>query len=146
MKIKQLIIVAFISCISMSFTPNNGTVDTKTLLLKTWALSDIDASKLMGMIAAENQAAFKKKFSELLAKSKNKTTLTFAKDGTFKSYSMGADGQWSTATGKWSVSKDNKKLTMTIKGQDGVADINELSAQKLTLNMQGLIMKYVAKK
>lgn len=130
----------------MSFVPNHGTVDAKALLIKTWSLNDIDASKLMAMMPNENKAEFKKKFTELLAKSKDKTTLTFAKDGSFKSYSMGADGKWSTATGKWSVSKDSKKLTMSMKGQDGAVDINELTAQKLTLNMQGIIMKYVAKK
>jgi Lipocalin-like domain len=141
MKIKNLLLIAFVAVMAVACGPK----EPKDIIQKTWTLDAIDTTEMEKKLPPEQIEMFKKMFGEVMSKLKGKATQDFKAEGKYQSYTMGPDNEWKTVDGTWALSADNKTLTLTSDNKPEVYTIKEITNEKLWLEAQGLVMKFVPK-
>lgn len=141
MKIKNLLLVAFIAVMAVACGPK----EPKDIIQKKWTLDAIDTTGLIKKLPPEQVEMFKKMFGEVMTKLKGKATQEFKAEGKYQSYTMGPDNQWKTVDGTWELSADNKTLTIKSNERPEVYTIKEITNEHLSLEAEGLVMKFIPK-
>jgi Lipocalin-like domain len=124
--------------------------DAKTMITKTWVLSDVDATAMINKLPKEQQEARKKSMDEGMAKMKGNMTFEFMADGKFVSM-MKMDKDENKTEGTWTLSEDGKTITTTESKGGKKSDVTLLVLTNDALELSSkensdMIMKFVPKK
>lgn len=120
---KNLKITSFIIVIAMFFAACNQ--EPSEMILGEWKITDIQSSE---EIPDELVEIHKQTIDEMKASSK----LIIKVDGTFENTISET-----SSTGKWKISEDASKLTMTYDGGDEeISSIDELTTTKLVVSIE----------
>lgn len=120
--------------------------DTKTIIAKAWMLDNIDVREAAETVPEGSKAEFSKSIADLLAQTKGESTFDFAADGKVTAYYRNYENKWKDESGTWTLSDDNKKLTITLTGGPQEFQVVECTENKLSLNLEGMVSTYIPKK
>jgi hypothetical protein len=118
----------------------------KEMLAKEWMLDNVDYEATMASLPEADKAGFKSLMDEMIPLMKGKNTYKFNEDSTAEINTMGPDKKMKAGKGTWELSADEKMVTVTNEGQKAELPVVELTADKLSLQQQKLVMHYVPKK
>ncbi len=112
-------------------------------IVRNWTLENIDASKAMEGMPKENQEQMKTMMDQMVAAQKGKMTFDVQEGGKLATNSLDMNQKWKQMEGKWTLSDDKKTFTIDMDGKKEEYIVEELSADKLNLEMKGEKMNMI---
>ena len=164
MKFKHVLVLGLIASMAASCSSDAKTEEKKAeettaeapapaatgeaSVVKNWVLENIDATAAMEGMPKENQEKMKTMMDQMTASQKGKMSLDFQEGGKVAANSPDMQGNWKTTQGTWALSEDKKTLTVDMDGKKEEFVIQELTADKLNLEIKGekMNMIFVPKK
>ncbi|MES2134018.1 MAG: lipocalin family protein [Bacteroidota bacterium] len=164
MKFKHVLVLGLIASMAASCSSDAKTEEKKAeeptaeapaptateeaSVVKNWVLENIDATAAMEGMPKENQEKMKTMMDQMTASQKGKMSLDFQEGGKVAANSPDMQGNWKMSQGTWALSADKKTLTVDLDGKKEEFVVQELTADKLNLEIKGekMNMIFVPKK
>jgi len=155
MKFKNLLVLGLTITLAVSCGPDSKTKSGEGTeeaiadpIVKTWMLDNIDASAAMEGMPEETKEQMKTMMDQMAADQKGKMTLDIRKDGKVVANAPDIEGNWKQSEGAWALGADKKSLTLTLDGKKEEFIVEELTENKLNIEMKGekMNMIFVPKK
>jgi hypothetical protein len=106
MSFKKVLFIFSLSLLVLSCSSKNK-------LLGTWKLSNVDIEKAIKVFPEDQQEFARGMMNQAFKNVKGKMKITFEEGGVYQMQTPLLDGEIKVEKGKWSLSKDSKKLFLT---------------------------------
>lgn len=130
MKLLNVMLVGALTMVMVACGGGSG----KDQLVGKWQVTDVDMSAMMATIP-EEQKAFMEAMLPMMEEAMKSMTLEFTAEGKVMQVSA-MMGETQEEEGTWSLSDDEKTLTINTKGRDENMNITSLSSSQMVVSIE----------